>query len=48
MNAEKRFNFSLRESIVIYGVGTVERNKLQVGQDVTSIVMALADGKAFC
>jgi len=44
---EKRFHFSTRESLVVYGVGVVDRSKLEVGAQVESIVMAVADGKAF-
>jgi rRNA biogenesis protein RRP5 len=46
-NGEKRFHFSTRQSIVVYGALAVERKSLTVGQEVESIVMALADGKAF-
>jgi len=45
---EKRFNFSIRESLIVHGVGAVERSKLKVGDEVNSIVMEIADGKAFC
>lgn len=44
---EKRFDFSTRQSIVVYGVGVIDRSKLQVGDEVASIIMALAEGKAF-
>ena len=44
---EKRFNYSTRQSLVVYGVGVVDRSKLEVGNEVTSIVMAVAEGKAF-
>lgn len=47
-NGEKRYHFSTRQSLVVYGVGAVDRSKLQVGNEVTSIVMAVADQKAFC
>lgn len=43
----KRFHFSTRQSIVVYGVGTVDRSKLTVEDEVEAIVMAIADGKAF-
>jgi hypothetical protein len=44
----KHFHFSLRQSLVVYGVGSVDRSKLQLDQEVISIVMAIAEGKAFC
>lgn len=44
---DKKFDFSTRQSLVVYGVGVTERSKLQVGDEVESIVMALAEGKAF-
>lgn len=43
----KRFDFSTRQSIATYGVGVVERSKLQVGDTVEAIIMAIAEGKAF-
>jgi len=46
-SGDKRFDFSVRESLVTYGVGTIERSKLEVGQEVESVVMAVAEGKAF-
>ena len=46
-SGDKRFHFSIRPSLIVYGVGGVERSKLEVGQQVESIVMAMADGKAF-
>jgi ribosomal protein S1 len=46
-NGEKRFNFSTRKSLVVYGAQSVMRNKLSVGDEVESIVMAVAEGKAF-
>mmetsp|Transcript_1273 Transcript_1273/g.1518 ORF Transcript_1273/g.1518 Transcript_1273/m.1518 type:complete len:562 (+) Transcript_1273:3654-5339(+) len=46
-SGEKRFDFSIRPSLVVYGVGVVDRSKLQVDEEVESIVMAIADGKAF-
>jgi ribosomal protein S1 len=46
-NGEKKFHFSTRQSIVVYGALAVERKSLQVGQQVESIVMAVADGKVF-
>jgi hypothetical protein len=33
--------------LVVYGVHTVDRSTLQVGQEVEAIVMTLADQKAF-
>ena len=42
-NGEKRYHFSTRQSLVVYGVGAVDRSKLEVGNEVTSIVMAVAD-----
>lgn len=47
-NGEKRFHYSTRQSLVVYGVGAIERKSLEVGNEVTSIVMAVAEGKAFC
>jgi len=44
---DKQFDFSLRESLVVYGVGVIERGKLVVGAEVETVVMAVADGKAF-
>lgn len=44
---DKRFDFSIRQSLVVYGVGSVDRASLKEGDEVESIVMALADGKAF-
>lgn len=32
----------------MYGVGAIDRSKLELGSEVTSIVMAVAEGKAFC
>ena len=46
-DGSKRFDFSTRQSLVVYGVGVIERSKLEVGAEVESIVMALAEGKAF-
>jgi len=31
----------------VHGVGAVERSKLKIGDEVNSIVMEIADGKAF-
>lgn len=47
-NGDKRYHFSTRQSLVVYGVGAIDRSKLEVGSEVTSIVMAVADQKAFC
>lgn len=46
-NGEKRFNFSTRKSLVVFGAHQVYRNKLSVDDEVESIIMALAEGKAF-
>lgn len=46
-NQQKRFHFSTRQSIAVYGVGVIERSKLQVGDEAEAIVMAVAEGKAF-
>ena len=46
-NGDKRFHFSTRQSLVVYGVGVVDRSKLEVGTEVESIMMAFAEGKAF-
>ena len=43
----KRFHFSTRQSIAVYGVGVIERSKLQVGDEAEAIVLAVAEGKAF-
>jgi hypothetical protein len=43
----KRFHFSTRQSLTVYGVGVVDRAKLSVGDKVEAIVMATAEGKAF-
>lgn len=43
----KRFHFSTRQSLTVFGVGVIERSKLQVGDKVESIIMAVAEGKAF-
>ena len=45
--ADKRFHFSTRLSLVVYGVGGVDRSKLEVGDEKESIMMAFAEGKAF-
>lgn len=44
---DKKFDFSTRQSLVVYGVGVLERSKLSVGDEIEAIVMALAEGKAF-
>ena len=46
-NGDKRFHFSTRQSLVVYGVGAIDRSKLEVGTEVESIMMAFAEGKAF-
>lgn len=46
-NGDKRFDFSLRKSLVVHGVGVIERSKLEVDLEVEAIVMAVAEGKAF-
>lgn len=46
-NGDKRFDYSTRRTLVVYGVGNVDRKKLDVGGEVHSIVMAVAEGKAF-
>ena len=45
--ATKRFHFSTRRSLAVYGVGVVDRSKLSVGDNVEAIVLATAEGKAF-
>lgn len=32
---------------MVYGVGVIDRSSLQVGEEAESIVMAIAEGKAF-
>lgn len=44
---DKRFDFSLRKSLVVHGVGAIDRSKLEVDMEVEAIVMAVAEGKAF-
>jgi len=44
---DKRFQFSTRKSLVVYGVGVVDRNQLQEGSQVETIVMAIAEDKVF-
>lgn len=44
---KSRFHFSLRESIVVYGVFATDRSELEVGSQQTVILMQYADGKAF-
>lgn len=44
---DKRFDFSLRKSLVVHGVGVIDRSKLEVDMEVEAIVMAVAEGKAF-
>ena len=46
-NGQKRFHFSTRQSLVVFGVGCVDRAKLAVDDEVEAIIMAVADGKAF-
>jgi hypothetical protein len=46
-NGQKRFHFTTRQSLVVFGVGTVERSKLEVGSEVESILMAFSENKAF-
>ena len=46
-NGQKRFHFTTRKSLVVYGVGAVERSKLEVGSEVEAILMAFAENKAF-
>lgn len=44
----KRFDFSTRQSLTVYGVGVTDRSKLAVDDTVEAIVMAIAaEGKAF-
>jgi hypothetical protein len=45
---DKRFNMTLRRSVVIHGCNTVSRSSLSVGQQVEAIVLAMAEGKYFC
>lgn len=46
-SGEKRYNFSTRKSLVVFGAESVVRSKLAVDNEVESIVMAMAEGKAF-
>ena len=46
-SGEKRYNFSTRKSLVVFGAESVVRSKLAVDEEVESIVMAMAEGKAF-
>ena len=46
-NGEKRFNFSTRKSLVVFGAQSCKRSELSVDDEVESIVMAIAEGKAF-
>jgi ribosomal protein S1 len=43
----KRFHFSTRQSITVYGVGVIDRSKLAVDDEAEVIIMAIAEGKAF-
>ena len=44
---QKRFNITLRRSLVVYGTNTIDKNSLQPESEVECIVMAIADGKIF-
>lgn len=46
-NGDKKFDFSSRQSLVVFGVGVTDRSKLAVDAEVESIIMAVAEGKAF-
>lgn len=46
-NGQKRYHFTTRQSLVVYGVGVVDRSKLEVSKEVESVLMAFAEGKAF-
>lgn len=37
-----RFNASLRKSLVLYGVGLVNRNQLKIGDQHTAFVLAIS------
>lgn len=45
--ALRRFNLSCRRTLVVHGTSTVDRQSLQVGDQVRCVVVAIADGKAF-
>ena len=43
-----RFHFSLRKSLVVYGVGQVDKTQLSEGQEISAIILAhAADNVAF-
>jgi hypothetical protein len=46
-DGKKRFCYSTRQSLVVFGVGCVDASKLNEKDQVESIVMAIAEGKAF-
>lgn len=43
----KRFNVTLRRSLVVFGTNAVEKSTLQEDAQVECIVLAIADGKLF-
>ena len=45
-NGQKRFHFSTRKSLTVYGVGVLDRSKLSEGDSVEAILLAFAEGKA--
>lgn len=45
---DKRFNMTLRRSVVIHGCNAIDKNSLKEGQQVEAIVLAVAEGKQFC
>lgn len=49
VQGKKRFNVTLRKSLVVYGVNAIERDSLSEGTEVQCIVVALLEGgvKAF-
>jgi ribosomal protein S1 len=46
-SGQKRFSYSTRQSLVVYGVGCVDRAKLAESDEVEALVMAVAEEKAF-
>lgn len=43
----KRYNLSLRKSLVVFGTNAIDKNSLAVGGQVECMVLAIADGSIF-
>ena len=47
LGEEMRFNATLRKSLVLYGVGLINRNQLKIAEQHTAFVLAVANDVVF-